>query len=69
MLQIFHKITIPELVTMMKKENIFCIIDDFVEGALVDREDSLNPLANVLEDKIIVNVTNVLYFFNKIKWG
>jgi len=33
----------------------------------VDRENSLNLLANVLEDKIIVNVTNVLYFLNKIK--
>jgi hypothetical protein len=30
MLQIFHKIIIPKLVPMMKRENIFCFIDDFV---------------------------------------
>jgi len=36
---------------------------------LEDREALLKSLASHLVDKIIVDVTNVLYFFGESQWG
>ncbi|KAH9551230.1 hypothetical protein CY35_09G004100 [Sphagnum magellanicum] len=38
-------------------------------GPLEDREELLKSLASHLVDKIIVDVTNVLYFFGESHWG
>ncbi|CAK9883371.1 unnamed protein product [Sphagnum jensenii] len=38
-------------------------------GPLKDREELLKSLASHLVDKIIVDVTNVLYFFGESEWG
>jgi hypothetical protein len=40
-----------------------------MQGPLKDREELLKSLATHLVDKIIVDVTNVLYFFGESEWG
>jgi hypothetical protein len=40
-----------------------------MQGPLKDREELLKSLASHLVDKIIVDVTNVLYFFGESEWG
>jgi hypothetical protein len=40
-----------------------------MQGPLEDREALLKALASHLVDKIIVDVTNVLYFFGESEWG
>jgi predicted dinucleotide-binding enzyme len=40
-----------------------------MQGPLKDREELLKSLARHLVDKIIVDVTNVLYSFGENEWG
>jgi hypothetical protein len=40
-----------------------------MQGPLKDREEFLKSLATHLVDKIIVDVTNVLYLFGESEWG
>ncbi len=40
-----------------------------MQGPLEDREALLKSLASHLVDKIIIDVTNVFYFFGESHWG
>ncbi|KAH7279995.1 hypothetical protein KP509_37G047200 [Ceratopteris richardii] len=38
-------------------------------GSLEEREELLQSLASHLENKVIIDVTNVMYFFDESQWG